>query len=203
MIDLSFRRAACGLLLCCLAATPVLPAGEPARSWNFRVYLDQDLIGYHDFTLTPQGDTRELKSAAQFAFKILFFTAYHYDHHATEYWRGDCLSRLDSSSDDDGKTLTVHRRYALTECPMTFAYWNPLMLRQTHLINPETGEDVPVAITSNGEQDIQVRNASVHAQRYHLRGPKLDIDLWYSTQGEWLALESATEKGRRVRYVLN
>ena len=86
---------------------------------------------------------------------------------------------------------------------MTFAYWNPLMLRQTPLINPETGEDVPVAITGNGEQDIQVRNASVHAQRYHLRGPKLDIDLWYSTQGEWLALESATEKGRRVRYVLN
>jgi hypothetical protein len=200
MIDWHCLPAACVLLLCGIASAS---AAEPERRWNFRVYLDQNLIGYHDFTLTPNGDTRELNSAAHFAAKFLFLTAYHYDHHATEHWHGDCLSRLDSRSDDDGKMLTVHASYALSDCAMTFAYWNPAMLRQTHLINPETGEEVPVAITLNGEQDIQVRNAPVHAQHYHLRGPKLDIDLWYSTQGDWLALESAAEKGRRVRYVLN
>jgi hypothetical protein len=43
----------------------------------------------------------------------------------------------------------------------------------------------------------------VHAQRYHLHGPEMEIDLWYSAQGDWLALESLTRKGRRVRYVLN
>ncbi len=197
------RRRAAALLLCCAAAALATPAGEQARSWSFRVYLDQDLIGYHDFTLVPQGDSRELKSAAHFVFKVLFITAYHYDHHASEIWHGDCLSRLDSSSDDDGKIFAVHAHFEPTRCVMTFAYWNPAMLQQTHLINPETGEDTAVTITSMGDEDILVRNASVHAQRYHLQGSKLDIDLWYSQQGDWLALQSLAEKGRRVRYVLN
>jgi hypothetical protein len=191
---------ACWALLLCIGAAP---AAQPQHQWNFRVYLDQSLIGYHDFTLTAHGETRELLSTAHFAAKFLFITAYHYDHHASEDWRGDCLSRLDSHSDDDGKILDVHARFALADCAMTFAYWNPAILQRTHLINPETGDDVPVTITLVGEQDIPVRNAPVPARHYHLQGPKLDIDLWYSKGGDWLALESAVEKGRHIRYLLN
>lgn len=200
-----------------LTAPAPTPAAEAARSWNFRVYLDQDPIGYHNFTLSPRGELRELKSVAHYLVKILFVTAFHYDHHATEIWRGDCLDQLDSDSDDDGKLLAVHARsdgqslaveapkghYAASGCAMTFAYWNPLMLQQTHLINPETGEDLPVTVSTRGEEDITVHDQREHARHYHLQGQKLDIDLWYSMAGEWLALESATEKGRRLRYVLN
>jgi uncharacterized protein DUF6134 len=208
------RRLLCALPL--VMAAMAAPAAEPEQSWNFRVYLDNDPIGYHNFTLTAHGEVRELKSVAHYQVKILFVTAYAYDHHATEIWRGDCLERLDSDSDDDGKRLSVHARregealavdapeghYSLAGCSMSFAYWNPLMLQQTHLINPETGEDILVTITASGEEDIRVRAAAVHAQRYHLHSAKLEIDLWYSAGGEWLALESP-EKGRRLRYVLN
>jgi len=207
------RRAACALLACCSAAAL---ADEPVHSWNFRVYLNHDLIGYHDFTLTSLGAARELRSAAHFLVKVLFINAYHYDHHAAEIWHGDCLERLESHSDDDGKMLSVHvhsvgheldveatdAHYSLPGCAMTFAYWNPVMLLQNHLINPETGEDVPVDIRLNGEEDIQVRNESVHAKHYHLHSAKMAIDLWYSAHGDWLALETP-EKGRRLRYVLN
>jgi len=99
------RRAACALLACCSAAAL---ADEPVHSWNFRVYLNHDLIGYHDFTLTSLGAARELRSAAHFLVKVLFINAYHYDHHAAEIWHGDCLERLESHSDDDGKMLSVH-----------------------------------------------------------------------------------------------
>jgi len=205
-------------LLAWLLAVPAhSAAAEPLHSWNFRVYLDKDPIGYHNFTLSTQGELRELKSVAHYLVKILFVTAFHYDHHATEIWRGDCLDRLESDSDDDGKLLVVHARsdgqslavdapqghYTDSGCTMTFAYWNPLMLQQTHLINPETGEDLPVTVSPRGEEDITVRDHSEHARRYHLHGPKLEIDLWYSMAGEWLALESAAGKGRRLRYVLN
>jgi hypothetical protein len=210
-------QASGALLLCCAAAVPCAPAAEPARSWHFSVFLDQDPIGYHNFTLTPQADARELHSDTHFSVRFLSFSAYHYDHHATEIWHGDCLDRLDSKSDDDGKVLAVHAlndgqqleveapsgHYSVPGCVMTFAYWNPVMLQQTRLINPETGEPVPVSITPNGETDLKVHDATVHAQRYHLHGPEMEIDLWYSAQGDWLALESLTRKGRRVRYVLN
>jgi hypothetical protein len=207
-------RAGCALWLCYAAGAG---AAEPASSWNFRVFLDQDPIGYHNFSLTPQDDTRRLQSDAHFAVKFLSFNAYHYDHHASEIWHSDCLQQLDSNSDDDGKILAVHarsdgqqfnveapeKRYSVTGCAMTFAYWNPVMLQQTQLINPETGQQVPVSITQLGEADILVRNTTVHAQHYHLHGPQMEIDLWYSAQGDWLALESQAKKGHRIRYVLN
>jgi len=202
------------LAACAWAAQP--GSDEGSRNWNFRVYLNQDPIGYHNFSVVTHGVAYEIKSVAHYLVKVLFINAYHYDHQATESWGGNCLRQLASGSDDDGTTYAVHgqgdehgfdidtnkNHYSVTGCTMSFAYWNPAMLQQTHLINPETGEDVPVTISHVGEEQVQVHNAAVHAQRYHLHSAKLEIDLWYSDQGDWLALESALEKGRRLRYVL-
>jgi hypothetical protein len=198
------------------AMTASTVAGDGTRNWNFRVYLNQDPIGYHNFSVVTHGDAHDLKSVAHYLVKVLFINAYHYDHQATESWEGNCLHHLESSSDDDGTAYTVHGQgdehafdvdttkghYSVSGCAMTFAYWNPVMLQQTHLINPETGEDVAVTINHIGEDQVQVRHAPVQAQHYHLHSAKLEIDLWYSDQGDWLALESALEKGRRLRYVI-
>ena len=53
-----------------------------------------------------------------------------------------------------------------------------------------------------GDDTMQVRGAAVAAKRYRISGPKNPIDLWYSPGGEWLALESTLEGGRRLRYRL-
>ena len=41
------------------------------------------------------------------------------------------------------------------------------------------------------------------ARKFRLTGPKNPIDLWYSANDEWLALESAVAGGRRLRYTLD
>jgi hypothetical protein len=40
------------------------------------------------------------------------------------------------------------------------------------------------------------------ASAYRLGGEGLTIDLWYDTQGRWLALESALPDGGTLRYRL-
>jgi hypothetical protein len=62
---------------------------------------------------------------------------------------------------------------------------------------------VNVTVTPGGEEALLVRGNPVMARRYALRGPDLAIDLWYSPSNEWLALESTTEGGRRLRYQIN
>jgi hypothetical protein len=47
-----------------------------------------------------------------------------------------------------------------------------------------------------------VRDTNVPANHYKLTGEELDIELWYSRSGQWLALHSTTSKGRLVRYVI-
>lgn len=209
--------AGVGALLSAGVSHGTINAPEPRdRVWSFRVFLDDDPIGYHRFVLRTQGDTRELESTARFRVRLLFINAYHYDHEAHEIWRGDCLTRLDSTSKDDGRPHSVHaraddgvltidappRHYSVDGCAMSFAYWNPAMLQQSHLINPETGEDVAVSIRPAGEEEISVRGSLVPARRYHLHATGMDIDLWYSPDGEWLALESPSQGGHRLHYAL-
>jgi hypothetical protein len=198
----------------------VVPAAAQAdNTWDFRVFLEDKEIGTHRFDLLDKGGgERQLTSQARMTVKVLFVTAYTYDHHDVESWNGDCLSKLTSKTDDNGDKyqVGVQRQGAATvvqtrdgtqtlgECVMTFAYWNPAMLKQTQLLNSQDGEHIEVKITDAGADSINVRGVKTAARRYELRSTnqKLSIDLWYSPNNEWLALESKTERGQKLIYKL-
>jgi hypothetical protein len=205
--------ALCAILL--LATS--LHAAAQSRVWDFRAFLDDSPIGYHRFTLVEQGGRRELKTESRFEVKVLFVIAYRYFHNATERWRGNCLESLSARTDDDGDKLAVDAvldakglevtttkgSALIPGCAMSFAYWNPLILRQSRLLNPQTGEYEAIKVADLGEQSIVVRGAAVSAKHYRITGPKNPIDLWYSASDEWLALESTVAGSRRLRYTLD
>jgi hypothetical protein len=165
-----------------------LPALAQSRTWDFRVYLDEKPVGHHRFTLSEKGAERELTISARFDVKFLGFSVYRYAHDATEHWKGDCLVRLTAQTDDNGERSVVER--APQGCTMSFAYWNPLILKRAELLNAQTGEIETVSVAALGDG------------RYRITGPKHPIDLWYSSDGQWLALESPLASGRRLRYQL-
>lgn len=199
-----------------LSSTYSLQAAELTRTWNFRVYLDGKEIGTHRFELHQDDQARRIKSIATYDVKMLFINAYRYRHEAVEQWDGDCLTELKAHTDDNGSMsqVTLAREGALTlvntettasqlpSCVMSFAYWNPSMLKQSQLLNPQSGDYEAVTINSVGEESITAGSDEIVAQRYSLRSAKLSIDLWYSRQGDWLALESLTRDGHRLTYRL-
>lgn len=202
------------LMLLSIPSVPTLAAH--GNAWDFRVFLDEKEIGSHRFDITGSGEARTLTSKARFDVRFLFVNAYSYRHEAVEGWNGDCLARLESHTDDNGKVHQVEAMHRpnetivqtnggserLGECVMTFAYWNPAMLEQSRLLNSQNGEYVDVTITQVGSEQITVRGVSTPARRYALRSKGMAIDLWYSSDDEWLALESVTEGGRHLRYRL-
>jgi hypothetical protein len=208
------RALALMLCVCALGATA---AQAQTRVWDFRAQLDDAPIGYHRFTLSGEGGSRELKSETRFEVKVLFISAYRYLHDATERWRGNCLESLAARTDDNGERSVVEAvggadglqvaagaaRETLAGCVMSFAYWNPQMLRQTRLLNAQTGKFEAVRVSALGEEVITVRGQPQTARKFRLTGPKNPIDLWYSAADEWLALESTVAGGRRLRYTLN
>jgi Family of unknown function (DUF6134) len=185
-----------------------------AQQWQFQVFLDDSPIGHHHFTLQEQGGERELKTQARFDVRVLFINAYRYVHDATERWSGNCLSALTARTDDNGKALTVNAtrqdgvlqvqasgaRATHDGCVMSFAYWNPALLKQTRLLNSQTGQYENVSITALGEEVIQVRGAPLSAKRYRINGSKHPIELWYGPGEHWVALQSTLESGRKLRY---
>jgi hypothetical protein len=93
-------------------------------------------------------------------------------------------------------------RAAHEGCVMSFAYWNPALLKQTRLLNSQTGQYENVTITALGDEVIEVRGAPVTAKRYRILGSKHPIELWYGPGERWLALQSSLEGGRKLRYLL-
>ncbi|RQW83769.1 MAG: hypothetical protein EHM62_01525 [Methylococcus sp.] len=184
------------------------------RDWNFTVYLDDDPVGRHRFTLDESEEMRQLRSEARFTVKLLMIKAYSYQHEAQETWRGDCLNALKANTDDNGEKIAVvgsekNGRFeikkgtqaeTLPACIMTFAYWNPLILKQSKLLNPQNGEYLNVRVQPQGREAVQVKGKSVTADKYHLDAGKFQIDLWYADGGRWVALDSLLDNGRKLRY---
>jgi hypothetical protein len=190
----------------------------PDSEWRFNVLLDGKHIGYHLFQLKEANGTRELSSEARFQVKLFFITAYRYTHDANERWQGECLAHIDASTNDNGtkkfvRGMSGDGRFVvatdksstpLDACVMTFAYWNPSILEATRLLNPQNGEYVPIQVVPLGADTITARGVERRADRYRLLGEsggeKMQIDIWYSADKQWLALESMTPDGRRLRY---
>jgi hypothetical protein len=184
--------------LACLTAWPTAAKESKTREWYFDVTLDGRPIGEHRYVLRESADRRELTSEARFRVRVLFFDAYRYDHRAQEWWRGDCLEKIAARTDTNGEESLVDAG-PFDGCVQTFAYWNPAIVDARRLLNPQTGEQVPVEVRALGNEVL----AGQAVTRFRLVGggrTPLQIDLWYTPAGEWMALESLTPEGRRLRY---
>ena len=201
---------------------PIAMAQSVVREWPFEARLDGRLIGEHRFVLTETGDQRQLQSEASFTVRLLGLVVYRYQHTAQERWRGDCLTAMESRTNDDGKAqsvraqavgdgsaglrVTVSPGEAAREvpgCTMGFAYWNPALRRQTQLINVQTGRLEPVQVERMVDGNLEARGATVPAERWRIRTQDQTIDVWYATQGgEWIGLDAQVRGGRQLSYRL-
>jgi Family of unknown function (DUF6134) len=202
------------ILSCYLVlAAPLLHAKE----WAFNVYLDKSKIGTHSFTFNDN----TLVSRAKFNVKVLFIEAYKYDHTSKEQWQNDCLTNIDVNTTEDKITTNVKGKKAasgfeisdgktnqtLAECVMTFAYWNPKILEQSKLLNPQNAEYLDTTFTKLGAAKIDVKGKPTETTHYKLSGAlngvkKLNIELWYNQNNEWVALKSVTPEGYNIIYKL-
>lgn len=194
--------------------TPNVP--DDNMEWRFRVYLDDKVIGYHDFIVNRIGTEQVVTSVADFEYRLLFVKLYDYRHENSESWQGNCLQRIESSTNANGEPFAVTGQArtgdfvvrsnggaeVLPGCVMTFAYWNPRFLQQRQLLNSQNGEYLQVETSGPIRDRIQVRGAEQEAWRYRLSAGPLDLALWYSSDQQWLGLESTTESGRVLRYEL-
>ena len=191
-------------------------SGSNSREWSFRVLLDGKPVGEQHFVATSTDGTTRLETEASFKVKFLFATVYKYTHKNVETWEGDCLAGIQSSTDANGKNFSVTGKKRdgffevagkgesekLPACVMSFAYWNPSFLEHSQLLNSQDGEYLDVEV-SQAEPDVRiVRGEEVPAIKYQINEGKLDLQLWYSEENEWLALESRTEGNRVLSYEL-
>ena len=188
-----------------------------AQEWAFDVYLDKSKIGKHTFTY----DNNLLTSRAKFNVKVLFINAYKYDHTSKERWQDDCLEGIEVNTTEDKLTTKVNGKktsvgfevsdgksnQTLPACTMTFAYWNPKILSQNKLLNPQNADYLDTHFEKQANESIMVKGKPTDTTHYKLTGSlngknKLNIELWYNQKNEWVALKSITPEGYNIIYKL-
>jgi hypothetical protein len=195
-----------------------MTTGLQAKEWAFDVFLDDKDIGTHTFKL----ENNRLTSQADFLVKVLFINAYEYHHTAIEQWGENCLIRLKADTTENSDQFKVNgmkqdnnflveynkTKQQLPACTMTFAYWNPAILKQTQLLNPQNAEYLDVSITAMDAEVVTVKGRPIKAKHYAILGAlagkqKLNIEVWYDNHDDWLQLKSTTPEGYEIFYRLN
>lgn len=191
------------------------PGKDTSESWNFRVMLDDTPIGYHKVNVDRIDNIKTIHTRANFDVRILFIPVYSYEHETRERWEDNCLVDISSTTDDNGDNyfissikkedrLAVETRNGTTSlggCVRTFAYWDVDLLNSQRLLNTQTGEYEPVNVSDMGTGRLTIDEEQIEARHFRLVAEGLTIDLWYTSDMHWLALESVTESGAVLRYL--
>ncbi|TKB33232.1 MAG: hypothetical protein E8D51_07300 [Nitrospira sp.] len=202
--------------LTCLGSASQQAWSAASQTYDFKVFLGKDEIGRQRFDVSSEGDRTQVRVDAQFTVKFLYITVYTYRHTNVETWEGTCLREIRAETDDNGDSFFVHGIFRngqlqvqtqagnwISEgCIKTFAYWNPEWIKGERLLNSQTGEHQPVSILAVGEETIPVQGVPTRAIHRRIVTDKFAVDLWYTLNGRWVALQSTTKRGDTLRYTL-
>jgi len=222
MISASFVTNGCCMAvtvlgcLTCLGSAPQEAWSAGSETYDFKVFLGKDEIGRQRFDVSMEGERTRVRVDAQFTVKFLYIPVYTYRHTNVETWEGTCLREIRAETDDNGEPFFVNgifrngQMHVQTQagnwigegCIKTFAYWNPEWIQGERLLNSQTGEHQPASIVVVGEETIPVQGVPTRTTHRRIVTDKFTIDLWYTLNGRWVALQSTTKKGDTLRYAL-
>ena len=179
--------------------------------YTFDVFFDDRLIGLHQFVRSSSETGEEIvTSRASLALKILFFNAFKYEHSSREIWRDGCLVELEATTNTKkGEQTTTLRSQSgepsLTvngdakdlpngdSCLSSFAYWRTDLSKRTLLMNAQSGDFIPVEMSTSTDPETIERRTIISAN-------KLNIEVRYDSRGKWIGLQTALSNDHQLTY---
>ena len=177
------------------------------ETMNFKIFLEEQEIGWHRFTLITNGEELEVSSEAIMDFTVLLIKKVEYRHQARELWKDGCLQSFSATTRRDKKVITVSgsinsgqfvvqqkvKKIQLGSCVKSFAYWKPEWIEDDFLLNVETGKYTPVSLQVKKQPTIGITTKILGL-------PKTEILLEYDKSGVWQSLESKVRLVGKLRY---
>lgn len=185
-----------------------------AQQLTFKVFLDDDEIGFHKLAVSPIAGGETVSTEASFDIALFFINVFSYRHQTNEVWQQGCVVSLDSNTTEnsdqefvrsaivDGalEVNSVEHNSRLATCVSSFAYWDVARLQAEYLLNSQTGEYVPAELTALGEASFEFIGNKHATTQYRLFAENAYIDLWYDDDNVWMALQTEVKGGRVLTY---
>jgi hypothetical protein len=192
------------------------PAPPNTETRVFTVSVDGKPAGEYHMRITRQGDGGfTMSGQARIRVRFLLYT-YQYSYTGTEVYDGGRLSRLTSTTNDDGKHFEVtaaaqgdglhvtangQERVASADV-WTTSYWRlppgASGGRAVHLLDADTGKRFAGRLTHLEETRLDLAGQRRPCAHYRVTGPPAPVDLWYDGQQRLLRQEYLEDGHRTV-----
>lgn len=193
------------------------PEGIPPEgTLAFTVLRDGKPIGTHRLMFDSKGgDVTTVDIETKIAVKVLFVTAYRFEHSGHEVWTGDRIAALSSNTNDDGEKHDVSLKIeggvlkgmadgkAASDDPSAplGSLWSPAPAGTTVMTNTVTGKPMKVSVDAVGQEKVALPNGnSVEARHLAIHGD-LERDVWYGPNNTLVKLAFKAKDGSAITYV--
>jgi hypothetical protein len=211
----SRRHVICagGLALMPLSARASLPVPN-SNALSFAIFRKGERIGTHALSFSQNDDGLTVSTTVAMAVYLGPIRVFHYNHHSMEHWKSDRFVSMDAKTDydgeaawcsvrNDGGVITVEgskaAKYTAPANALPATHWNRSEL-QGPMINPQNGMLLRPAISDLGQCSLTMLSGSNEpAHHYAWRGED-NLDLWYDSKDNWVALTAVTKSGETLTY---
>lgn len=186
--------ASVGLLI------PTTALAAPPPRLGFAVYRNGTKVGEHAISFTGDDDNRTVSTTVDMVVKIGPVPVYKYKHTALEKWVGGKWSSVETTTNGNGKVTKASARAMSGYVAITgpggavrgpadaapLSHWNQALFGRP-LFNQQEGKMLKVTCTR------------VKPGHWQIRG-EAEIDDFYDSAGNWLALRGKLEDGSKLEY---
>lgn len=184
-----------------------------AETLRFAIMRNGSQIGSHRMSIDHTGADTSVTIATTVEVKVLFVTAYHFEHTESERWTNDHLVSLKSTTDNngtrhsvaivqkpsdlevaaDGKVSAVDRNIVPT------SYWNPEFLRHPSVIDTQDGQVTPITVVDRGPDQLTIDGRIIKAHHYVIKG-RYSQDVWYDDHQHLVQVSLVGTDGSTITY---
>ena len=167
------------------AANPNPNPNPNVTSYVFDITRDGNKIGVDTLDITKDGDTTTAKISTSIPVEVAFIEVYHFEHAATEVWKGGKFVSYKAQTNDhgtkykvssvaspDGKVdLTVNgEKQELSQLAVPATFWSNDFINATQVIDPDKGKVLAVQVQDLGDEPIDLNGQQVQAHHYQMTG---------------------------------
>lgn len=199
------------------ALAAALPTSASPSDLRFTVMRGRSKIGTHVVEFRGGPEALSIRTTIDLAVKVLFITAYRFQHDCEERRAFGQLVSLRSRTNDNGKRYAVEAAAEadgcrgvgpggpfLVPCDLrtSNSQWDSSLVDQTSLIDAQHGGEIGLVVHPQGPAPFALEDGTqVVAERFQVLTPLYGGVLWYDAAGRWVK-GSLEIRGEWIEYVL-
>ena len=200
------------ILTLALHTATAAAAATPAQL-SFAVMRDGEQIGTHVLAFANTGDELRVDIKTDVQVKVLFVTAYRFEHHGTETWRDGRLVGYSSQTNDDGEAKQLQAeatgdglaiagsagQWTADAGIVPASLWDRRIVDQARILNTLDGRPMAIQVQDAGIDQVDVGGRQVPAHHYIIAGD-LAREVWYDAEGVLSHVRFAAKDGSQIDY---